>query len=184
MSEHLKSSQEHKFDNLDLPPEVKKSLEITPKEAGETKHDQIETSELINKVEQQAVSSKETAISEKEVASAQEFGVYADMKAQTYARTLGRIRGRLSKPNQVMSKIMHNNVVDTISNSVSKTVARPSGILGGGIVALAGSSVLLYMAKHYGFKYNFFSFFILLAGGFVLGLLVELLVRTAIRIKR
>lgn len=69
---------------------------------------------------------------------------------------------------------MHNKAVEKVSDGIGKTVARPSGILGGGIVSLLGSCILLYMSKQYGFEYNFFVFFALMGGGFLLGVVLEL----------
>jgi len=43
-------------------------------------------------------------------------------------------------------------------------------LLGGGILALLGTSSYLYLAKHIGFTYNYSVFLILFFGGFILGL--------------
>ena len=177
MSEHLKHSPENKTEKLDFSAEIEQSLRRAEKEAHATKHEQLEATDIQSKVEQHAISGQEITIGDKDSSAKQEFGVYNEMKSQTYARTLGRVRSRLSAQDMAMSKFMHNKVVESLSNGVSKTAARPSGILGAGIVTLLGSSVLLYMAKHYGFQYNFFFFFVLLAAGFVLGILVELVIR-------
>lgn len=184
MSEQLKPSHERSTEKLDLSAEVEKSLKRAEKEAQESGGEQLDAGNLKNKVEQQAVSGKEVTVGEKEAAATQEFGVYTTMKSQTYTRTLGRIRSRLSMPDKALSKVMHNKIIEPLSEGLGKTAARPSGLLGGGIVALLGSTVLLYMAKHYGFRYNFFVFFILLAGGFIMGILAELLIRSVARLRR
>jgi hypothetical protein len=186
MSEQLSQSPEHKSENLDLSAEIEKNLKRAEAEAEKSvAAEKADSSELRNKVEQQAVSGKEITVGEKQSTTrAPEFGAYAEMKGQAYKMTLGRIRQRLSAPERVMSKAMHNKVVDTASEVLGKTAARPSGILGGGIVALIGSSILLYMAKKYGFEYNFFIFFVLLATGFAIGLFAELLIRFVAKSKR
>ncbi|MBA3758578.1 hypothetical protein H0X10_03035 [Candidatus Saccharibacteria bacterium] len=184
MSEQLRHSPENKTENIDFSAEIEQSLKRAEKEAQAVNHEQLETTEIQNKIEQHAVSGKEISIGEKEDTAKQEFGVYAEMKSQTYERTLGRVRSRLSAPEKAMSSVMHNKVVESLSNGVSKTAARPSGILGAGIVTLLGSSVLLYMAKYYGFQYNFFFFFILLAAGFVLGIVIELVIRAYAKARR
>lgn len=184
MAEKLKGSPEHKSENLDLSAEIKNNLERARKEAKESTPEQPDAHELTAKVEQQAISGKEVTVGEQEDSPTQAFGVYSEMKSQAYTRSLRHIRQRLSVPERTLSKIAHNKVVESASNGLSKTVARPSGILGGGIAALLGSSILLYMAKYYGFQYNFFVFFVLLAGGFVIGLIAELLVRAFAKAKR
>ena len=182
-SERLQQNPEQTAEKLDLSAEISKNLERAHKEAKESSQEQTDTSELTAKVEQQAVSSKEITIGEKQEDTMQEFGAYSELKTQAYNRTLDRIRQRLSAPEKVMSKTMHHKVVDAVSSGVAQTAARPSGILGGGIAALIGSSVLLYMAKHYGFRYNFLVVFVLLGGGFAAGIAIELLIRVIAKAK-
>lgn len=92
-----------------------------------------------------------------------------------------QIRSKLSKPDKTFSKVIHNKTVESVSEVSSKTIARPSGLLGGGICALLGSAYLLYMTKHYGFEYNYFVFFLLFVGGFFVGMFGELLLRYVFR---
>jgi hypothetical protein len=100
-----------------------------------------------------------------------------DLQDMAYQRALVRNRKQMSKPSRALSKVIHQPVVDAISRASENTIARPSGLLVGGAVALIGSSILLYTAKHYGFRYNFLAFALLFVGGFVLGLALELVYR-------
>jgi hypothetical protein len=96
------------------------------------------------------------------------------LKADNFHRMLTRTRKRLPSPvDRTISRIVHQPAVDVISRAGDKTVARPSGLLGGGILAFVGSSVLLWASRHYGFRYNYLLFFLLFLGGFVLGGLLE-----------
>ncbi len=104
-----------------------------------------------------------------------------NMKKTAYKKELGKIRQNLKKPEKTFSKFIHNKTIETASEIGAKTLARPSGLLGGGIVALVGSSCYLWMSKNYGFSYNFFVFIILLIAGFSLGLLVEIIVKPLIK---
>ena len=112
------------------------------------------------------------------------IGTQRSIKAQAYRQTMRRIQSRLPKVSRAFSKIVHNKTVDAVSNVGAQTVARPSGLLGGSICAFIGSVVLLYSAKHYGFRYNYLVFFILFIGGFLLGSLLELLIWTFYSRKR
>lgn len=103
------------------------------------------------------------------------LGMQQELKSDAYKKTLYKVRGQLSPTERSLSKLFHHRSLEPINELGSRTIARPSGILGGGIAALIGSSVVLYMSKHYGFQYNFTTFILLLAGGFSAGLLVELL---------
>lgn len=99
-----------------------------------------------------------------------------ELKQITLHRELGSIRHQLSKPQQTLSRVIHQPTVQAVSEATSKTVGRPSGLLGGGLVALVGTTSYLYLAKHIGFQYNYGVFLVLFAGGFALGLGLELVV--------
>ena len=123
-------------------------------------------------IEQEAVSNKELPVEGNHEVPKQLF-VNQELKAISFQRILSRTRKQLSKPERSFSKIVHQPVIDSISRVSEKTIARPSGLLAGGICALIGSSIMLYMAKHYGFRYNLFVFLALFIAGFFIGLLLE-----------
>jgi hypothetical protein len=99
-----------------------------------------------------------------------------ELQQVTLRRELQAIRRKLPAPQRALSKLVHQPGVRVASEAAGKTVSRPSGLLGGGLVALLGTSGYLYLAKHIGFTYNYGVFLILFAGGFALGLGIELLV--------
>lgn len=98
-----------------------------------------------------------------------------ELKKITFKRELRHIQRRESAPDRALSKVIHQPVVRAVSDAASRTVSRPSGLLGGGIVAFLGTSGYLYVAKHYGFEYNYLIFLGLFVGGFALGLIFEVL---------
>ena len=106
-----------------------------------------------------------------------------ELKNLAYQRTMNRVRQNLSAPSRAFSRLIHQPLVDALSESLAKTIGRPSGILGGGILALIGTTTYYYITKHYGYDYNYFVFLGLLVGGFVLGGLAELVWRTLRRTK-
>lgn len=176
MSEHLRNKPESREDKPELTVEAEHlpDIEKLHNEALEKTSVETEIDDLKDAVHEKAKSSKDIRVEDQPEAAKQEFGAYAELKGQTYTQTLKRVQQRLSKPERTMSKVMHNKTVEKVSDGLGKTAARPSGILGGGIVSLIGSFVLLYMSKKYGFEYNFLVFFVLLVGGFGLGVLLEL----------
>jgi hypothetical protein len=107
-----------------------------------------------------------------------------ELKQVTLQRELTQIRRHLSAPERQLSKIIHQPVVRKVSEVSGKTVSRPSGMLGGGILAFLGSSSYLYLAKHQGFKYNYAVFLALFLGGFFVGVALELIVWTATHSRR
>lgn len=99
-----------------------------------------------------------------------------DLKKATKTRQLKQIQRQLKPTDKVLSKVIHQPVIRTISEGASRTVSRPSGLLGGGLVAFVGTSAYLYFTKHIGLRYNYLIFAMLFIGGFAIGLILEFLV--------
>ena len=91
-------------------------------------------------------------------------------------RELKQLRSRLPVGDRVLSHVIHQPAIRLVSDTTAKSLSRPSGLLGGGLMAFVGTSGYLYLAKHIGFTYNYVVFFALFIGGFSLGLLLELIV--------
>jgi translation elongation factor EF-G len=98
-----------------------------------------------------------------------------ELKEMAYQRVLKRTRRHLPAYSRAMSKIIHQPAVDMVSEVLSKSVGRPSGIIGGGVIALFGTSIYYYLTREYGYNYNSFIFLILMVAGFVLGWTIEVL---------
>lgn len=88
-------------------------------------------------------------------------------------KNLTQVQNRLKPTEKAFSKVVHQPLVSRVSDSAAKTVSRPSGLLGGGIVAFIGSLTYLYLARNIGFTYNYLFFLIFFVGGFALGVLAE-----------
>jgi hypothetical protein len=106
------------------------------------------------------------------------------LKQITLRRELQQIRRQLPRAVRAFSQVIHQPAVRAISEAASRTVSRPSGLLGGGVLAFTGTTIYLYLARHIGFTYNYLVFLLLLAGGFVLGLLAELAVHLILSSRR
>ncbi|MEK7594083.1 MAG: hypothetical protein AAB436_00375 [Patescibacteria group bacterium] len=102
-----------------------------------------------------------------------------ELKKVTQQRGIYSIQRKLPPAKRALSKVIHQPIVRVVSEAASKTVSRPSGLLGGGIVAFLGTSSYLYLARHVGFTYNYFVVILLMIGGFALGVILELLVNLA-----
>lgn len=184
MSEQLRSSGEHGAESIDTSAEVQKSLERLQEKAEQAEKDPIQkhVESLARSAENQAISGKEMNVGDKQGESSnQTFGVQKELKKDSYKRTIRKVQSQLPLPERVMSRVIHQPVIDSVSNVAAKTVARPSSFFFGSLVALIGSSAFLYMTKHYGFRYNYAVLFVLFVGGFVLGLLLELIGRVVFR---
>jgi hypothetical protein len=177
MGEQLHQGAEQKLDNIDLNVESEKNLERLRQAAKEVDYPTQEVHELQSIVEQKAVSGQEITIGEREAQSNYVPGLHGDLKQTAYKQTLNRARSQLSTPERNFSKLIHQPVVDKTSEVAAKTVFRPSGILGGALAALIGTSILTYFSRHYGFRYNYLFFGLLFIGGFTVGLVIEVMLR-------
>lgn len=97
------------------------------------------------------------------------------MKAVSLKNELEAIRQRLPKGERVLSKVVHQPLVRKTSEVSAKTIARPLGLLGGGIFAFCGSTLYLLFAKYVGLRYNFSLFVIFFIIGYIVFLLAELI---------
>jgi hypothetical protein len=100
--------------------------------------------------------------------------VNRELKEMAYSRVLNRARKQLPAPARAFSKIVHQPVVNAVSEGLGRSVGRPSGIFGGGLLALLGTTAYYYITKHYGYSYNYFVFVMLLVLGFLAGWCGEL----------
>lgn len=186
MSEQLRPHSEHgeQHEAVDASVEARENLERIHSKAEKAEHDPIQKhiESLQASVEQQAVSGKEMpGIDTAPEQANQSFGVSKELKNDSYKKTLKRIRSHLNGPEKVFSRVVHQPVVEKTSNGLARTVARPSAFLGGSFGALAGSALLVYMSRHYGFTYNYAAIFFVFAAGFVAGLVIELLYKLLFR---
>jgi hypothetical protein len=177
MSEQAPRNQEH----FTVPKEsAQEKAHHTDAPEHQPRHEKQElapVAELSHQAKEEAVVGKELVSHEKTGQDESPLYVNRELKQQTWNRSMNRVRKQLSAPNKALSKVIHQPAINAISNFGEKTVARPSGILAGGVCALIGSSFFLYMAKHYGFRYNYLLFFLFFIGGFFVGLILELLGR-------
>ncbi len=142
------------------------------------KSPELSVEKIKHTIEQEAVSGKEMGHSESHHRRDHDATpVSSDLKKLRLSRTLTSVRKELNTADRLLSKIVHQPLVDSVSNAVGTTITRPSGVIGGGIVGLFGTSTLLWMSKHYGFQYNYLMVVVLFAIGFIVGVGVELLLK-------
>jgi hypothetical protein len=102
--------------------------------------------------------------------------VYLDKKGALKAERQ-KIQANLSGSDKVFSKVVHNPILAAASDAVAGTVARPTALFWGGLFACLATATLYFTAKYIGFQYNYLLSFISFVGGYLVGLVVELLLR-------
>lgn len=129
-------------------------------------------------IAEQAKSKQEVNTSTAEQPAAENHAfVTRSLKVMARTRLLKQLRKQLPVSDRLFSRVIHQPIIDNTSELAGKTVGRPSGLLSGGIFAFVGSSVVLYIDKHYGYRYNFLLWAICFVGGFVVGLLLEAFIK-------
>lgn len=149
--------------------------EVNHEALKEDQNNLLETSR--ETAELQAAPSKLLAIEKNQEPAGHDVATHQAIKKESYNSLLKTTRQHLPTITRQFSKVIHEKHVEAISNIGGQTVARPSGLLGGGLGALAGSITLLYYSKYYGFRYNYSFFLVTFLAGFLVGLVVELIVR-------
>lgn len=180
--EHLTGPQNHEVS----PAGAEMNEKAKSHEVSEEKHlaEQQKSLEAARKhINKEAKHGQDLPIEAGESSASNQFLVNKELKGIALQRVLTRTRKQLSAPGRLISRIIHQPVVEAVSSAAEKTIARPSGFLIGSIVACAGSAIFLYAARTYGFRYNFLTIIFLFVGGYLLGTTIELVWRL-IKIKQ
>jgi hypothetical protein len=93
----------------------------------------------------------------------------------SYNATMTEVRTQMSAPSRAFSKVIHNKVVDGVSNAVGSTVARPNAILSGAVFAFALTLAIYLLAKNLGYPLSGFETIGAFILGWVLGILYDFL---------
>lgn len=178
MGEKLQSHEQHHQPEQHASSQERKHLEELHEKGRKAEHEPKDAIESIKKsIEQTAISGKEYASKGQEHKNHHQYGITKQLKADTYKRTLRKAQAHLSRSERSFSKIIHRPVIERTSDIAAKTVARPSGILFGGICAFLGTLFVLLISKRSGFSYNYLLFALMFISGYVIGLILELIFR-------
>ena len=81
--------------------------------------------------------------------------VSGELKNNTLKRSLRGLQKELRPYQRPFSKFIHNEAIDQISDLGAKTIARPEGLLGGGLAIFLTSLAILLICRYYGYQYNY-----------------------------
>lgn len=139
--------------------------------------------ELLKQIEREAHSSKEVLGRQEHDKQREGHAHLAGdhLKSHASRQTLKTVQRQLNRPERTFSKIVHNPAVENVSEVAGKTVARPYGLLWGGIFSVLGSLLVVIVTRFYGYEYNFVIGLSCFAGGFLFGLLFEVVFRKKLR---
>ena len=95
------------------------------------------------------------------------------LKKRTYSETMLGIESKLPSIEGFFSKFMRLPFVDGLGNILARSILRPSGLLGAGIVSIASLLFLIAVSQTTGFMLSGSEFFYSLFAGWILGLAAE-----------
>lgn len=90
-----------------------------------------------------------------------------------YDKTMREVRSQMSAPSRAFSNVIHNPVVEKISDAVGGTVARPNAILSGASFAFIFTLAIYLVAQHYGYPLSGTETIASFLSGWVLGLVFD-----------
>lgn len=125
-------------------------------------------------VQHEAISGAETHRPHSETRQTDQIRTKDD-RIHSFNTTMSHVRQKLSKREKGFSKLIHQPTVEKVSDIAGKTLARPSGIVGGTIAAFIGLLSVYGVAKFAGFPLSGSEMPLFLAIGFLLGLVVEVI---------
>lgn len=96
-------------------------------------------------------------------------------RKEAYERTMIEMRGNLSPARRAFSSVIHNPVVEGVSEVAGKTVARPNAVLGGSMMAFFVVLIVFLVARHYGYPLSGSETIFAFAAGWVLGIVFDYL---------
>src|SRR6185503_8066877 len=159
--------------DLERAPEI---LDRKAEKAGETSEEAEKNIEKAREeVNKEAISGREVSGGENKPKGEDMTAAPHRSRKESYDHTMKTVRGELSAPSRVFSKVIHNPVVERTSEVVGSTVARPNAILSGSLFAGVSVLALYLIARHYGFALSGFETIATFIVGWALGILFDLL---------
>lgn len=181
MSEHIKNSHEQHGERHISKAETKQHHERLnenrEKAAEQAKNNKHETETIRHEVQDTAISGAEYHKPQSEQRQVTTPQTKAD-KLHAFDTIMHHVHQSMSKPERAFSSFIHKPVVEKTSETLGKTVARPSGIAGATIAAFIGLFSIYSVAKFAGFELSGSEMPLLLAVGFAAGLLTEWIVKS------
>ena len=182
MSEKIRLSPE----NAEVPNTPEQNQEVSKnlpeKKTKDVEHEHKRNIEHIkHKIEASAKDSHELrhmTDTEKTPRTNGKFAPGKQLRKNNLSHSLKKIRRELPSYQRPFSKLIHNDVVEAVSEASEKTVARPSGLLVGGITSFLTSLAVLFICRYYGYEYNYLIGLVSFGGGFVIGVLGEFIIKS------
>lgn len=110
-----------------------------------------------------------------EISPAERRGPTKNEKKASYEKTMVEARSHMSAPSRAFSKLIHNQVVEKVSDAVGNTVARPNAILSGAVLAFLLTLGVYLVARMNGYQLSGSETIVAFALGWILGIVYDFL---------
>lgn len=94
---------------------------------------------------------------------------------RSYTKTMRQVQKDLSPPARIFSKIIHNRVIERLSDTISNTIARPNAILFGSFSAFVATLVVYLIAKSSGYQLSGSESIFTFTIGWIIGIIFDYL---------
>ena len=157
----------------------------------ESKAETLDSSEAAEKIarkkiEQEAVSGIDAEEAENQMGSEAQSENWSNLgkaaKQVSFKESMKKVQSQMTPSGRAFSRFIHSPVVEVASEVTARTVARPSSLLGAGVVGLLGIGAITFLAKHTGFSLSGSELPLLMAGGALVGVCSEMIIRLVRRL--
>ncbi|MDO4781182.1 MAG: hypothetical protein Q4A34_02230 [Candidatus Saccharibacteria bacterium] len=132
--------------------------------------------EAMEKARETAESAKEKVSNKKEKVSDVERPQRGPTKAErkkSFNRTMVAVQSQMSAPSRTFSKIIHNPIVEKVSDTAGRTVARPNAILSGSLSAFTLTIIIYTIAQMNGYPLSGAESIAAFVIGWIIGIVID-----------
>lgn len=143
-------------------------------EKAETNHK--EKNETLEHVQREAIerASSLKEVAETEKSPAQKRVLFTRQQRETsFKHQMEAAQAEMTPSERRFSKVIHNKSIETASDTLSATIARPNALLAGSISAFLLVTIIYLLAKYYGYRLSGFETIGAFVLGWVLGLIYD-----------
>ena len=93
----------------------------------------------------------------------------------SYKRTMKQVQSELPPVSRTFSKIIHNNIIEKVSDTIGATIARPDAMLSGAVVSFVLTLLTYITAKTIGYTLSGFETIVAFIIGWIIGVTYDYL---------
>lgn len=92
---------------------------------------------------------------------------------ETFNAEMKNIYAEMSTTNRIISRVIHNPLIEKTTDFIGTTLARPNAMLSGSIAAFASITIIYLVARHYGYRLSGFETIAAFIIGWAIGILYD-----------